>query len=113
MKLAILLLVGCFFGIIACESTPAGTSTPIPTPTPIIVEVVDSAGNIIALYESNEIAAAAKYTGRWADINGAVEDIESKGSRIEVNLAKIGEMFVLTTIVCKVSEEDAKSVVNL
>ena len=112
-RLGILLLMVCSFGVIACESVPAGTSTPIPTPTPISIEVVDTVGNILELYESNEIAAEAMYTDKWADITGQVEEIESKGERIEINLKEIEEWFALTTVVCKIPEEHTQSVMNL
>jgi hypothetical protein len=112
-RLSILLLILCSFGVIACESVPAGTSTPIPTPTPISIEVVDTVGNIIELYESNEIAAEAMYTDKWADITGQVEGIESKGDRIEINLKEFEEWLALTTVVCKIPEEHTQSVMNL
>lgn len=99
------------------EQTASLQVTPTPitqvTPTPITVEVVDTAGNILDLYESNEVGAEVSYTGKWAEITGQVEKIESKGDRIEVNLVGLQALFSLTSLVCKIPEEQTSAAAQL
>ena len=95
----------------------ARSTTPLQPPpvsqTDTTVEVVDTAGNILDLYESNEIAADVNYTGKLAEITGKIEKIESKGGRIEVNLVGLGDLFAVTTLVCKISTEQTNAAAQL
>ena len=77
------------------------------------MEVVDTAGNILDLYESNEVAAELNYTGKWAEITGKIEKIESKGDRIEVNLVGVGDLFPLASVVCKTPQGQASAAAQL
>jgi len=107
-----------------CEVLKGGTgtqtatsSTPLQPPpvsqTDKTVEVVDTAGNILGLYESNEIAADVNYTGKLAEITGKIDKIEIVGGRIEVNIVGLGDLFAVTTLVCKISEEERNTAAQL
>jgi PII-like signaling protein len=107
-----------------CEVLKGGTgtqtttsTTPLQPPpnsqTDITVEIVDTAENILELYQSNEIAADVNYTGKLAEISGKIELIESKDGRIEVGLVGLGDLFGLTTIVCKISVEQTDAAAQL
>ena len=98
------------------ESSSKAESQIPPTPASqadTTVEVVDTAGNILDLYESNEVAAELNYTGKWAEITGKIEKIESKGDRIEVNLVGVGDLFPLASVVCKTPQGQASAAAQL
>lgn len=94
------------FGILAAIACSA------PDPDiPDSVGISDSAENITALYESNEVAAKSEYTDKWADISGEVSGVEEKGGFFEVTLR--GEDFSFSELVCKVPAENIEVVKDL
>tara|TARA_Y100000588_G_C14226434_1_gene913364 strand:+ start:1395 stop:2120 length:726 start_codon:yes stop_codon:yes gene_type:complete len=90
------------------NTPPTPTDIPLPTNTPIPFQpdVVDTVNNIVDLYTYNEVAADLAYTDKWADITGQIYLVEAKNNKVEVNLEAIGEIFTLTYVVCKMSEDE-------
>ena len=97
--------------VVVTENTVSETddgATPIPTPTPIMV----SAGELYSAYESNEVAAALKYDGKMALVDGAISSITEAGSKYDIKLVT-EETFSFASIVCKVDRSQLNSVLSL
>ena len=81
-----------------------------PTPTPIPIEV--SAGELYQAYESNEVAAALKYEGKTAVVDGTISSIADAGSKYDIKLGT-EETFSFVSIVCKVDKSHLETVLTL
>ena len=81
-----------------------------PTPTPIPIEV--SAGELYQAYESNEVAAALKYEGKTAVVDGTISSIADAGSKYDIKLGT-EETFSFVSIVCKVDKSQIDTVLTL
>ena len=77
------------------------------------VDLVETVGNILDLYEGNEFAADATLTGKWVEMRGKVEKVESVDGKIEVNLVGTQDMFRMNNLVCKVSADQTDEAVVL
>ena len=83
---------------------------PVPTPTPVPLEV--TAEEIYQDYDSNEVAAKAKYEGRMALITGSISSVTEAGGGYDVKLAT-DTSFSIMDIVCKVNKSEIASVITL
>ena len=91
--------------------TPSTTAAIIPTPiisnliltpTPMIPVISSSVPSIVHLYQTNEVAANSKYTGKVADITGHAWSVTKKGQYLELELlSAIGG-----NLICKMSRDD-------
>ena len=104
--------------VLACSSAGGGEATTTNTPAtsstskvPIPrVEIEDTVENILSLYDSNEIAADLKYTGKTALITGEVHGVEAKGAYFEV---EFWADFIWPNLVCKMSKDDVAAAADL
>ena len=101
-------------------SKPVVMKTKAPTAAPMAstsssakVDLVDTVGNILDLYEGNEFAADATLTGKWVEMRGKVERVESVDGKIEVNLIGSQDMFRFNNLVCKVGVDQTNEAVGL
>lgn len=103
------LLTAC--GGSAAPADPAAppTATPAPTPTPVPIQV--SALELYQAWESNQVAAEAKYKDQWVLVTGRISNIAEAGSGYDVKLRT--EDFSLTEIVCKVDASQVDTVLSL
>ena len=78
-----------------------------------IVDLVDTVGNILDLYDSNEFAADATLTGKWVEMMGKVERVEPVAGKIEVNLIGSQDIFRMNNLVCKVGVDQMQEAIGL
>ena len=111
IAIAALAILGCSSGPAATPiPAPTPTFTPVPTPTPIPLEV--TAEEIYQEYDSNEVAAKAKYAGQTALISGSISSVTEAGGGYDVKL-ETDEVFSVMEIVCKVDKSHVDSVIVL
>lgn len=103
------LLLAC--GSRAAPADPAAppTATPAPTPTPVPIQV--SALELYQAWESNQVAAEAKYKDQWVLVTGKISNIAEASGGYDVKLGT--EDFSLTEIVCKVDASQVDTVLSL
>ena len=95
------------------ERSPIFPPTVAASSSSTIVDLVDTVGNVLDLYDDNEFAADATLTGKWVEMRGKVERVESVDGKIEVNLIGSQDLFRMNSLVCKVNMAQAKEAIDL
>ena len=102
-------LLACGSSAAPAEPSAPPTATPAPTPTPVPIQV--SALELYQEWDSNQVAAEAKYKDQWVLVTGKISNIAEAGSGYDVKLRT--EDFSLTEIVCKVDASQVDTVLAL
>ena len=103
LLLSVVMIVG-----IACEES--GSTTPKPSPTPESVMKVDLA-EVIALVDSNNVAADAKYKGKLVWFSGLISEIEK--DYVQVQPLNRDEYFEMNDAQCDLLKDEQSKVINL
>lgn len=92
--------------VVACAVEPEPTATPLPTPTPIAVTAI----SLQSERDENKVAWEDRYVDNYLLITGIISSISEAGSQYDIKLDTDNGW---VDIVCKVSQSNRSSVLNL
>ncbi len=101
-------LLACGGSAAPADPAVPPTATPAPTPTPVPIQV--SAVELYQAWDTNQVAAEAKYKDQWVLVTGKIADIAEASSGYDVKLTTDDSW---TRIVCKVDAGQVDTVLAL
>ena len=107
-----LIIIGLVAGTDDATTTQSSTAVAIQTPTPMPEPIRITASELLAAYESNEVAAKAKYEDEVLEITGVVGSITESFGQNTMTLSD-GAEFTFVSVRCTFKEEDVAGLLTI